>query len=181
MARTGSNQRSTQAGPSRKEAFMKLTTLLGALALLVAAAPAPAQETPETLVATYDKLADAILGVEGAEEALVRSVLTYHDHAAGAAMAAEESEDAAAHMALFANEGDNAVAGIRKRLLEGGHHHHAEEAGEGEYEPGFVVVTREAKDQILAAATALRRAGDDAARQAAWGEYEAVATKLLEQ
>lgn len=149
------------------------------LALLLAAAPASAQETPDTLVATYDSLADAILGVLHAEEALVKSILLVHHQAAEAAMQAGDFETAAAHMSLFANEGDNAVAGIRKRLLEGGHHHHAEEEAEGKYEEGYVVVTREDKDQILAAASALRRAGDDTARQEAWDRYEAIANKLL--
>jgi hypothetical protein len=164
--------------------MMKSTILLIAVLALVAAAPAPGQDTtatPATLVATYDSLADAILGVLGAEEGLVRTVLTYHHHAAEGAMEAGEHEAAAAHMALFANEGDNAVAGIRKRLLEGGHHHHAEDEAEGIYEEGYVIVTREAKEQLLAAASALRRAGDDEGRRGAWAEFEALATKLLEE
>ena len=155
--------------------------LVGSLVLLLTAVPAPAQETPEHLVTAYDSLADAILGVLGTEDALVRTVLTHHRHHAEMAMEAGEWEDAAAHMALFANEGDNAVAGIRKRLLEGGHHHHAEDEAEGVYEPGFVVVTREAKDEILAAATALRRAEDDAARHAAWERFDAAAGGLLSE
>lgn len=159
---------------------MKTTIVLIALALLASAAmPAPAQETPKTLVATYDQLAGAILGVEGAETALVKSILTVHEKAAEAAMKANNPDEAAAQMALFANEGDNAVAGIRKRLLAGGHHHHHAEEETGKYEPGYVVVTKEAKEQILAAATALRKAGDDAGRQAAWKKFEAVADLLL--
>jgi hypothetical protein len=94
-------------------------------------------------------------------------------------MEAGEYEAAAAHMALFANEGDNAVAGIRKRLLDGGHHHHAEGEAEGEYEEGFVVVTRAAKAEILAAASALRQAGDDDARHAAWERFDQAAGALL--
>ncbi len=161
---------------------MKTTIVLVALALLAAAVPAPAQETPQTLVATYDQLADAILGVDGAEVALVKSILTVHEKAAEAAMKAGDYEKAAANMALFANEGDNAVAGIRKRLLAGGHHHHhAEEETMGKYEPGYVVVTKKAKDQILAAATALRQATDDAGRHAAWKTFESVADPLLAQ
>ncbi len=160
---------------------MKKTLVLVALSLAVAAIPAPAQETPKALVATYDHLAGAILGVEGAETALVQSILTVHRDAAAAAMKAGDYEKAAANMALFANEGDNAVAGIRKRLLEGGHHHHAEEETTGKFEPGYVVVTREAKEKILAAAAALRKAGDDAGRQEAWKNFEAVAGPLLEK
>jgi hypothetical protein len=159
---------------------MKQTILLVAVALLAGALPAHAQETPKTLVTTYDQLAGAILGVEGAETALVKSILTVHHDAAAAAMKAGNYDAASAQMALFANEGDNAIAGIRKRLLAGGHHHHhADEETSGEYEPGYVVVTREAKKEILAAAAALRTAGDDAGRQAAWEKLETVATKLL--
>jgi hypothetical protein len=157
----------------------KTIGLLCGFALLLAAAPVAAQQTPPTLVASYDGLADAILGVLAAEDALVRSVLAYHDHAAKLAMEAGEYEAAAAHMALFANEGDNAVAGIRKRLLDGGHHHHAEGEAEGEYEEGFVVVTRAAKAEILAAASALRQAGDDDTRHAAWERFEQAAGGLL--
>lgn len=158
---------------------MKLTLVFCAALLLFAVVPAPAQETPESLVTTYDSLANAILGVEAAELGLVRSILVAHYEAAEAAFEVEKYEDAAAHMALFANEGDNAVAGIRKRLLEGGHHHHhAEEETAGVYEEGYVIVTREAKTQILAAASALRQAGDDAARRAAWNQFEAVAGPL---
>jgi hypothetical protein len=159
---------------------MKRALVLLAVACLFAAAPAPAQETPQTLVSTYDDLADAILALNAAEADVVRSILLYHRDAGQAAMEAGDHEAAAAHMALFASEGDNAVAGIRKRLLEGGHHHHAEEAADGKYEDGFVVVTRAAKDEILAAAAALRRAGDDAARQEAWKRFTAQADPLLE-
>ena len=159
---------------------MKPTILLVAVALLAAAIPAHAQETPQTLVTTYDQLANAILGVDGAETALVKSILTVHHDAAAAAMKAGNYDLASAQMALFANEGDNAIAGIRKRLLAGGHHHHhADEETSGQYEAGYVVVTRDAKKEILAAAAALRTAGDDAGRQAAWKKFETVATKLL--
>ncbi len=41
-------------------------------------------------------------------------------------------------MALFANEGDNAIAGIRKRLVEGGHHHNAAGEEQGIFEEGYV-------------------------------------------
>ena len=59
-------------------------------------------------------------------------------------------------MALFANEGDNAIAGTRKRLVDGGHHHHADGEAKGQYESGFVIVTKGSKVHILAASAALR-------------------------
>jgi hypothetical protein len=42
-------------------------------------------------------------------------------------------------------EGDNAVAGIRKRLLEGGHHANSEGDARGVYDEGYVIVTKAAK------------------------------------
>ncbi len=146
----------------------------------VAAAPANAQETPASMVSAYDALATSILGLRHAETDFVRTILEYHLHAAKAAMKAEEYGDAAAQMALFANEGDNAVAGIRKRLLEGGHHHHSQaEEDAGIYEPGYVIVTREAKEKLLAAAASLRTAKDDGARQEAWKSFADTAKGLL--
>jgi hypothetical protein len=88
-------------------------------------------------------------------------------------------DDAAAEMALFANEGDNAVAGIRKRLVEGGHHHNAAGEEQGIYEEGYVLVTREAKKKMLAASTAMRQAKDDVAREAAWNDFSATAKETL--
>lgn len=54
---------------------MKHALVLFAVVCLLAAAPAPAQETPQTLVSTYDDLADAILALNAAEEDVVRSIL----------------------------------------------------------------------------------------------------------
>jgi len=157
-----------------------LVMLLVAGLATLATAPAGAQETPDSMVSAYDALATSILGLRHAETDFVKTILEYHLHAAKTAMKAGEVEDAAAQMALFANEGDNAVAGIRKRLLEGGHHHHSQaEEDAGIYEPGYVIVTREAKEKILAAASALRRAGDDAGRQAAWDDFAKTAKGLL--
>jgi len=148
----------------------------------VAAAPAGAQETPASMVSAYDALATSILGLRHAETDFVKTILEYHLHAAETAYKAGEYGDAAAQIALFANEGDNAVAGIRKRLLEGGHHHHSQaEEDAGVYEPGFVIVTREAKETLLAAASALRQAGDDAGRQAAWKDFADTAKELLKE
>jgi len=86
---------------------------------------------------------------------------------------------AAAEIALFSNEVDNAIGGIRKRLVEGGHHYLAKAETEGIYDPGYVVVTRKAKQELLAASVALRRAQNEAARQEAWKQFTALATDLL--
>jgi len=138
-----------------------------------------AQETPRPMVETYSSLADAILAVKKTEENFVKAMLDGYKHGAEAYFRAGQFERAAAEMALFANEGDNAIGGIRKRLLEGGHHHHADGEAKGIYEPGYVVVTKEAKREALAASAAMRSATDDAARKQAWESFTAVADALL--
>ena len=82
-------------------------------------------------------------------------------------------------MALFANEGDNQIGGIRKRLLEGGHHHNAEGEAKGIYEEGYVIVTKAAKKSCLDAVAALQTAKDDAGRKAAWDAFEAASAPLV--
>jgi hypothetical protein len=154
-----------------------LTVLVAALSLCGTAAMA--QETPASIVTAYDALADTILDLRATEHSFVRALLDGHRHAAMVRYQQGNFQAAAAEMALFANEGDNAIGGVRKRLLEGGHHFNAAGEEQGLFEPGFVVVTSEAKKKLLAASAALRQATDDAARGAAWGDFEAVAGKLL--
>jgi len=147
---------------------------LAAMALL-----AFAQETPRPVVQTYSSLADTILAVKATEVGLVKTILEGHRHAAEGAMRRGDNEAVAANMAIFANEGDNAIAGIRKRLLEGGHHHHADGEAKGIYEPGYVVVTKEAKMKVLALSAAYRKATTDAERKKAWDEFAAISADLL--
>ena len=157
---------------------MKFTLIVIVAALLLAPA-VPLQETPPAMVATYDSLADAILAVKATEANLVRSLLDGHYHAARVYMERGEYERAAAEVALFANEGDNAFGGVRKRLLEGGHHHNADGEAKGIFEPGFVIVTREAKQRGLEIAATLRRSTDDDEREKAWDSFDEMATDLL--
>ena len=96
-------------------------TILTALCLALLALPIAAQQSPPNLVSAYEGLADSILGMRQAEANLVAAILYDHYRAAERAFKTEDYEKAAAEMALFASEGDNAVAGIRKRLIEGGH------------------------------------------------------------
>lgn len=152
---------------------------LAALPLLTL--PSAAQETPQSLVAAYERLADTILAVRGAEAGLVGAILDGHLHAARELVKNGDWEGASAQVALFANEGDNAVGGVRKRLLEGGHHFNAEGEEQGVFEPGFVLVSKEAKQGILAASSAMRRGADDAARQAAWQDFQTLANQVLER
>ena len=157
-----------------------LKTLLagGAVAATLVATTPRTQSTPPPMVATYSSIADAILAVKASEENFMRSLLDGHYHAAAAYVGRGELQKAAAEMALFANEGDNAIGGVRKRLLEGGHHHNAEGEAKGIYEPGYVVVTRAAKEKGLAL-SAKMRAADAAAAKGVWSEFEAVAGPLM--
>lgn len=175
-----------------------------ALAVLAVAPAAQAQETPQPMVATYDALANAVLALRQAEFDFMVTLLGTHYGHAEAAVKRGDYEGAAAQMALVANEGDNAIAGIRKRLLEGGHHHHhadgtghhhaddqghhaddsgshhADDEGNAEYEAGYMVVTKAAKAEMLAAAAAMRAAADEAAAMAAWQQFDAVYKPLFE-
>jgi len=152
--------------------------------LLVPFATASAQmhmdtaETPPQLVATYESLADTILGAKHTEWNLVHSILaTTYGHAAStveqakAKMQAGKSarakvETLAKLVAQIGNEGDASVAAVRKRLLEGGHHHHSSGEQQGVYEEGFVIVTRVARKSFLDSAAAIGKlsAGTDAAK-----------------
>jgi hypothetical protein len=158
---------------------MQRKLLLAGAAVLALAILTSAQSTPANLAATYDSLADSILAVKRTEANFVRALLDGHRHGAEAYLRANKFEEAAAEMALFANEGDNAIGGVRKRLLEGGHHHNADGEAKGIYEPGYVIVTKKAKQQCLAASAAFRAAKDDAARQKAWQDFATVADALL--
>ncbi|MDH3402547.1 MAG: hypothetical protein OEP45_02940 [Acidobacteriota bacterium] len=155
----------------------KAILFVGLLGLL--ATVAPAQDTPPSIVDAYEALADTILSLRAAEHGFVRAMLDGHRHAAQVRYAQGNWEAAAAEIALFANEGDNAIGGVRKRLLEGGHHFNAAGEEQGIFEPGYVVVTSAAKTKLLAASAALRQAADETARAAAWADFEAVAAELL--
>ena len=157
---------------------MKLTLLAaGTLIAALGLARAP-QQTPPPMAATYAALADGILALKKTESSFVRSVLAVHYHAAQTYTQAGDSARAAAEMALFANEGDNTMAGVRKRLLDGGHHHHAADSAK-QYDDGFVIVTRKAKQAALAASAEMRVARTEAETQAAWANFVAVADPLL--
>jgi hypothetical protein len=144
--------------------------------IMALAAPATAQTTPGTttppeMVATYNALADAILAVKRTEGDLVRSILAatnahaevqfaraQRSIAAGDAAASKAAVEAlASDVAQLATEGDAAVAAVRKRLLEGGHHHNSAGEAQGIYDDGFVVVTRAAKQKLLEASRTIGR------------------------
>jgi hypothetical protein len=154
--------------------------VLALITTALLAGPALAQQTRPAMVKAYDTLADIVLSVDALEADFARAVLDGHRHAATALFERGDFAGAAAQMALFASEGDNAMGGVRKRLVQGGHHHHhADASKEGEFEPGYVIVTREAKKQVLAASAALRQAKTDAERQKAWQSFNDIADDLM--
>jgi len=158
---------------------MRIRSFVTMLAAACLAIPAAAQQTPPSTVAAYDALADTILAVRRAELRLAASLLDAHRGAAEARMKGGDWQGAAGEIALFANEGDNAVGGVRKRLLEGGHHFNAEGEKQGAFEAGYVIVTRAAKEKLLAASAAMRQATSDDARRAAWADFERTSAELL--
>jgi uncharacterized transporter YbjL len=151
--------------------------------------------TPPELVAAYESLADSILAAKKAEWNLVHSILaTTFGHAEAVYLQAlakmranqdarAEAEKLATLISQIANEGDAAVARVRKRLLEGGHHHNAAGEQQGIYDKGYVIVTRAAKKALLEAAGAiakLGRAEDVTVLESRWQAVSAQYNKLTE-
>ncbi len=174
--------------------IMSIIVLAGILALSpkpgAAEGGAPSTATPSEMVATYDTLADAILAVKKTEANLVRSILgAAYAHAQVELARARQAikgtdakaiqtalETLAADVAQLGTEGDSAVAGVRKRLLEGGHHHNAAGEAKGIYDEGYVMVTRAAKQALLDASRAiaqLARAPKAEALEAEWKKVQA--------
>ena len=175
---------------------MKTTGLLLTCLLLIAA-PVQAQmddtATPQPLVDAYDSLADTILAAKQTEWNLVHSIVggTYK-HAEAVAKqamakldagenASMEIEKLAALVGQLGNEGDASVAAVRKRLLEGGHHHNAAGEEMGIYDEGFVIVTRVARKELLEIAGRIGRQSQApavAALEAEWAKVAAVYGRL---
>ncbi len=153
--------------------------LIATIMISLCALPAAAQKTPSYLVDSYDALADSILALRTAELGVVKSILARHQHAANVEMLQGDWPEVAAQMALFANEGDNAVGGVRKRLLDGGHHFNATGEEQGRFDEGFVVVTRAARKKCLDLSSALRQAKNDAERKNIYEDFAKLADKLL--
>ena len=156
---------------------MKLTVVVLATALAAFGFVLP-QQTSKSMATAYGSLADTILAVKRTEADFVRALVAGHFRAAREATQKGDAERAAAEMALFATEGDNAIGGVRKRLLEGGHHHNADGESKGIFDAGFVIVTRKAKEEALATSAAMRQAKTDAERKAAWEKFAAIAGPL---
>jgi hypothetical protein len=177
-----------------KSAMPRRTLVILALPLTILAAPVMAQgrpaQTPAEMVAAYDAVADTILAANKAERKVVLSILAAsYAHAQGelsrARQALKANDSAGAKAALdnlaaavgqIGTEGDNAVAGIRKRLLEGGHHANSEGEAQGVFEEGYVIVTKAGKQAFLASSKAiamLAGAPSADALEAEWKKVEA--------
>jgi hypothetical protein len=83
-------------------------------------------------------------------------------------------ENVAAAVGQIGTEGDNAVAGVRKRLLEGGHHFNASGEAQGVYDEGYVVVTKAAKQAFLDSSKAIAMLARDPKADALEGEWKKV-------
>ena len=145
---------------------LRLAIALALLALGVtpAAAQRPADSgTPAEMVATYNTLADGLLALKRTEENLVKTILaTSKAHgevqlmrakrmitASDATGAKSAVEALASDVAQLGTEGDNAVAAVRKRLIEAGQHHNAAGEAQGIYDEGYVIITKAAKQKFL--------------------------------
>jgi hypothetical protein len=148
------------------------------------------------MVATYNTLADGILAMKRTQENLVKSILAatlgHGQGVLGRAQRAITAGDAkgataavealAADVGQLATEGDNAVGAVRKRLLEGGHHHNAAGEAQGIYEEGYVIVTRAAKVKLLESSRAIgamAAAPKADALAAEWNKGEGIVGGLL--
>ena len=163
-----------------------MTICILALALGGAQAKLDETATPGALVDAYDSLADIILAAKTTEWNLVHSILgATYSHAetvVGRAMknleagkdASAQLETIAALVAQMGNEGDASVAAVRKRLLEGGHHHNAKGEEQGTYEEGFVIITRASKKVFLAAAGRIGKLSASGTADALQAEWEIV-------
>jgi hypothetical protein len=180
--------------------FLLGRALLILFACAMVARPALAQSTesatPAEMVATYNTLADGILALKTTEENIVRTILAAaraHGQVqlakARAALAANDSaasktavEALASAVGQIATEGDNSVAAVRKRLIEGGHHHNAAGEAQGIFDPGYVIVTKAAKQKLLDSSRAIgKMAGSPnaAALDAEWKKVQGVVADLL--
>ena len=91
-------------------------------------------------------------------------------------------ENLATAVGQIGTEGDNAVAGVRKRLIEGGHHHNAAGEAPGIYDQGYVIVTKAAKQAFLEASKAiatLAREPTAGALETEWKKVEAAWVKHI--
>jgi len=148
----------THASPLRSLILGALVIAFAAPILAKEPAGGPASSL-DGLSAVYQELANAIIADKNTEAAVVRAILIHERDlamvsldaaAANPASAAAALREAAARIGDFATEGGSAVEPIRHRLLEAGHHHHADDTGPtATYDEGYVVVNKKIKVEVL--------------------------------
>jgi hypothetical protein len=165
--------------------------LLGALSAGVSAILRPAPQDPartDSAVAgfaeVYRGLADSILANKRTEKAVVLGILQVERDLALAALDRARAGDgkalreAAERIGDFATEGGAIIEPIRNRLLQGGHHHHAQDSGPNAlYDRGYVALTRDNKVRALGLA---KRAAQLAEGSAGAAEIDAVRSAFAE-
>lgn len=134
-----------------------LGVLAAGIPALLRSPATPADSAIAGFAAVYRGLADSILANKRTEKAVVIGLLQVErdlalaafDRAKAAGDAAE-LRTAAQHIGDFATEGGAVIEPIRNLLLQGGHHHHAQDSGpEALYDRGYVALTRKHKMQAL--------------------------------
>jgi hypothetical protein len=133
--------------------------------------PQPAQtglpSEAEASAKTYEELANAIIGIEKAEDELVKTILIGYHTAAQRQLrgAFREGADkkaafeaAANEVTNIANEGDKAIRAVRQRLAQAGHTHNTDV----ETKEDYMFVTNKEKQGLLALAQKIAKLGSGA-------------------
>jgi len=139
--------------------LLLLGVIAAGLPALLRSPPAtPADSAVAGFAAVYRGLADSILANKRTEKAVVVGILQVERDLALAAFeraraggaVGDALRTAAQHIGDFATEGGAVIEPIRNMLLQGGHHHHAQDSGpDALYDRGYVVLTRKLKVRAL--------------------------------
>ena len=134
-------------------------TALSVLAVLVLSSPVTAGTSAavtEAAAKAYEHLANVIIEMNAAEDALVEMILTHHYDLAMVGLANGDTKSAAAEITNIANEGGKSVQAVRQRLLKAGHHHHSD----AETEEDYMFIDSREKKELLDLAGRVGRGGD---------------------
>jgi hypothetical protein len=166
-----------------------LVLALSAAGQAGAAEPSSAMKS---LADVYDRIASTLLAAKHAETAVVTSIIQHEHEQAQAALeraagggTADDLRAAAEHVGNIATEGGATVEPIRRRLLEGGVHHNADDTGpDATYDEGYVIVTKKQKQALLDLAKRCARQGESGRADAAQArtfaeELDALVTRIL--
>lgn len=129
---------------------------------------APAVNSLDAAVESYEHLATVIIEVRKTEDSVVKTILIHHHQAAQHHLQAAQNgrdvlkhlEAAAAEVTNAANEGDKRVQAIRQRLAKAGHTH----ISDVDTKEDYLFVNSKEKKALLAAAKAIAQLGEKATR-----------------